>query len=131
MSFRHAIDHDHQVISITLFGEVDGEELLTAANRMAELSRDHLTYRHVWDGLEIELLDVDYKSLLAIVAFIKTEMEPLLKQCPGAAVFLRRQVDYVLLKTIHLMVGAPEPVVILRDRESAKQWLEQKASHSG
>ncbi|MDZ4699014.1 MAG: hypothetical protein SH809_04845 [Rhodothermales bacterium] len=124
MSFWHAVDHDHHVITIAFFGEVDGEDILEAIGRMVELSRAHLTYRHMWDGVEIHMLDVDYKSLLAIVAFIKREMQPLLRDCPGAAVSLRRQVDYVLLKTIHVMVGAPEPVVILRDRESAKRWLE-------
>lgn len=128
MSFRHAIDHDHRVIATALFGEVNGDELLAAAGRVAESSRDHQDYRHLWDGLEIELLDVDYKSLLAIVAFIRSEMEPLLAHCPGTAVFVRRQVDYVVLKTIHLMIGAPEPVVILRDRESAKQWLDRNTS---
>jgi hypothetical protein len=125
MSFRHAIDHDHQVITIALFGDVDGEELLEAAGRMVELNRNNRMYRHVWDGLEIEMLDVDYKSLLRLVAFIKAEMQPRLIDFPGAAVFLRRQVDYVLLKTIHLMLGAPEPVVIIRDRESANKWLEK------
>ncbi len=125
MSFRHAIDHDHRVITIAFYGEVDGDDLMGAVRRMTDLSQKHPIFQHVWDGMEIEMLDVDYKSLLALVAFIKKEMEPQLRNCPGAAVLLRRHVDYVLIKTIHLMIGAPEPMVILRDREAAKQWLQR------
>ncbi|MEZ4702338.1 MAG: hypothetical protein R2834_18545 [Rhodothermales bacterium] len=127
MSYKYAVDTEHRILSIAFNGDVHGEDLLEAVVVMVQLDSQYPDYRHVWDGLEIRMLDVDYKDLLKLVAYIKEEMLPVMKNCPGTAVFVRRHVDYLLIKTIHLMVGAPQPFVVLRDPEALKAWIEQAA----